>query len=107
MDPRVKFPTLILEHHNDSLMLLYVIYFCSFSVSFVVSTNVVVINCEAKIVQAERESTSNPQEKSTYLISARMSAGKSTFDASPFGLFFRKSIGTIVCCTDKKPNDKE
>ena len=32
--PRVKFPTLILEHHNDSLMLLYVNMLCFFFLLF-------------------------------------------------------------------------
>ena len=39
--PRFKFPTLILEHHNDSLMLLYVnmlcFFFFFFSLLFVLS----------------------------------------------------------------------
>ena len=38
-------------------MLLYVIYFLFFSVSSVVSTNVMLLNCGAKIVQTERLSS--------------------------------------------------
>ena len=54
--PRVKFPTLILEHHNDSLMLLYVNMLCTARGGIAsASHRYVAANIQIKIERAKKK----------------------------------------------------